>query len=75
MKNKMDDFLEQIAELLEEDNVLAEDKLTDFEAWDSLTQLSIIALVSEKYGVTLSAAELRDAETIVGLQSLIENRQ
>ncbi|MEG0736128.1 MAG: phosphopantetheine-binding protein [Longicatena sp.] len=64
-----------MAELLEEDSVQLEDKLTDFEAWDSLTQLSIIALVSEKYGVVLSAVELRDAETISGLQILIENKQ
>jgi acyl carrier protein len=71
----MDKFLEQLAEIFEEDQVNPDDKLVDFDAWDSLTQLSIIALTDEEYGVTISAMELREAETIGGIKKLIERKK
>jgi len=71
----MDKFLEQIADILEEDRVNLNDKLVDFDAWDSLAQLSIIALSDEEYGVTISATEIREAETVDGIKKLIENKK
>jgi len=71
----MDKFLEQLAEIFEEDYVHPDDKLVDFDAWDSLAQLSIIALADEEYGVTVSAMELREAETIGGVKELIERKK
>ena len=71
----MKNFIEQMAEILEEDTVKLTDLLTDFDAWDSLTQLSIIALASESYGVTISAAELKSAKTIEGVYKLIESKK
>ena len=70
----MEDFLEQMAEILEEDKVNPTDALTDFVAWDSLTQLSIIALASEKYGATITAAELEKAHTIEAVHKLVEEK-
>ena len=71
----MENFLEQMAEIFEVDSLNQTDVLTDFEMWDSLTQLSIIALTSEIYNVTISATELRDAETIGGVYKLIESKK
>jgi acyl carrier protein len=71
----MDKFLEQIAEIFEEDQVNMSDKLVDFDAWDSLAQLSIIALADEEYGVTISATEIKEAETVGGIKQLIENKK
>jgi len=71
----MDKFLEQIAEILEEDQVNLSDKLVDFDVWDSLAQLSIIALADEEYGVTISAMEIKEAETVGGIKQLIENKK
>ena len=71
----MDKFLEQIAEILEEDRVNLDDRLIDFDAWDSLAQLSIIALAYEEYGVTIYAVEIREAETVGGIKQLIENKK
>ncbi len=68
----MQEFLEQMAEILEEDQVNATDVLVDFEAWDSLAQLSIIALADEAYGVTISADQIKQAATIEGLYNLIK---
>lgn len=67
----MQEFLDQMAEILEEDTVQPTAKLTDFEAWDSLAQLSIIALADETYGVTLSADQIKQAGTIEGIYALL----
>jgi acyl carrier protein len=67
----MDAFLEKMAELLEEDTVNPADELTSFEAWDSLTMLSIIALADEDFNKTVSAKQVQDAGTIQGLYDLL----
>lgn len=70
----MKDFNIDLAELLEVDVVTDQDNLKDFEAWDSLTILSIIAFCDEKFKVTLSAREINDAITVEGLKTLIKNK-
>ncbi|MDR1632722.1 MAG: phosphopantetheine-binding protein [Dysgonamonadaceae bacterium] len=67
----MNEFMEQMADIFEVDAVDLNDNLEDFDAWDSLTQLTIISLADENYGVTISAKELRDAKTIGGLKKLL----
>lgn len=71
----MEKFLEQIAELLEEDSVNLSDDLTSFSAWDSLTILSIIALADGNYHVTINAKEIKESKTIEGLKTLIESKR
>jgi acyl carrier protein len=70
----MDNYLEQIAELLEEDTAKMSDELKSFEAWDSLTILSIIAFADENYKVTLNAKEINEAKTVGGLKELIASK-
>lgn len=70
----MDNYLEQIAELLEEDTIEVSDELKSFEAWDSLTILSIIAFADENYKVTLNAKEINEAQTVGGLKELIDSK-
>lgn len=67
----MEDFLEQMAEILEVDTVQSTDTIVDFDAWDSLTTLSIIALVDEEYEVSLTNKEIIEAQTIEGLYNFI----
>ena len=71
----MENYLELITELLEEENVNLSDELSSFEAWDSLTILSIIATVDETYNVTISANEINGAKTIEGLKQLIDSKK
>jgi acyl carrier protein len=71
----VDAFLEKLTEILEVDYVEEQDVLADLDAWDSLAQLSIIALVNEMYGVTISATELKNAATIKGIKDLVENKK
>lgn len=71
----MEEFLEKLAEILEEESVNATDELTSFEAWDSLAILAIIALSDEKYKVQLKAEEVRKAGTVEGLYNLIQSKK
>lgn len=65
-------FLEELAEILEEDMVNEKDVLADFDAWDSLSILSIIAYVQEHFKKQLRNSDIRELETVADLISLIE---
>ena len=69
----MEDFLEKMAELFEEDSLQLTDTIVDFDAWDYLTSLSVIAYVGEEFQKTISAAQIIEARTIGGLYDLIKN--
>lgn len=71
----MDELYQDLAEALEVDEVHPEDVLQDFESWDSLTALGIVALLDGKYGVNFSAQDLRTAGTIGGLAALVQQQK
>jgi acyl carrier protein len=71
----MELFLNQMAELLEVDSVNLQDEITSFDAWDSLTRLSIIALADDEYSVTISAQDILNAKTIEGLYQFIQSKK
>jgi acyl carrier protein len=68
----MDKFLVKLAEILEVDKVEMSDVLADFEEWDSLTSLSIIATIDADFSINLSAEELLSAPTVGDLVNLIK---
>jgi acyl carrier protein len=70
----MENFESTISEILEVDRIELSDYLESFDAWDSLTILSIIAFCDSEYNVTLSAEEINNSVTINGLMELIKNR-
>ncbi len=70
----MEEFLSLIAEILEEETVELSDELQSFDTWDSLTILSIIAICDEEYNASLSAEEIENSDTILGLRELIESK-
>ena len=71
----MENFLKQMIELLEVDSVSPQDEITSFDAWDSLSSLSIIALVDDEYSITITAKDILDAKTIEGLYQLILSKK
>ncbi|MGC1524228.1 MAG: acyl carrier protein [Steroidobacteraceae bacterium] len=70
----MDDIYVKLAETLEAETVAADDVLADFEYWDSLTVLSILAMLDSAYGVNLTAADIRKMKTVGELAAAIEGR-
>lgn len=71
----MDEFLKEMADILEEDTVDADAELNSFESWDSLAALSVAALADSDFGVNLSAQDIKEANTIGGLYELIRSRK
>jgi acyl carrier protein len=72
---KMNDFLLEMAKILEADQVKGEDALRDFDLWDSLTVLAVLAFVDESYSVNISALEMAEIETIDDLHALIVSKK
>ena len=67
-------FLEDLAEILEEESVQESDVLANFEAWDSLSILSIISYVSEAYNKQLKNEEIRSQVTVGDLFTYINDK-
>ena len=67
----MDEFLIEMAEILEEDSVSPSDDLNSFESWDSLAALSVAALADSSFSVNMSSQEINAATTIEDLYQRI----
>lgn len=71
----MENFKILMAEVLEVETLEISDELNSFDSWDSLTMLSIIALISEEYDVELNNEEIEDSKIIEGLYELVERKR
>lgn len=62
----MEKFIEQFAEAIERNSVDVgkEDKFREYEEWDSLAVLSIIAMIKKHYGITIPRQEFDNLITI-----------
>jgi acyl carrier protein len=67
----MEELKQKLAEILEEETVEDQDKLEEFDYWDSLAILGIISMASENYKKTFKAADIRACATIGDLCKLI----
>lgn len=65
----MDNFYELIAEILEVDVVTPEQELESFDCWDSLTILSIIAMLDESFGKKSTSEGISDCKTVGDIYS------
>jgi len=71
---ELNDFIKNFAGQFDETPMeLFEPKTTykDLEEWNSLTALSIIAMIDEEYEKTITGANLRSSSTIEELYSLV----
>lgn len=50
----------------------ADDELDSFEEWDSVTALSIIAMVDERFHKMLSGDDLKGAKTVADILKMME---
>lgn len=71
----MQEFCKLVAEILEIDELMPNDLLSDFEGWDSLSVLSFVAMADSKFGVKLSGDEVRTCETPHALFEMVERRR
>ena len=71
----MNEFLKKIASILEVDDVKEADDLKAFPQWDSLSVLSVIAMLDASYGVNLRAADFGPVKTAGELWNLVQSRK
>ena len=68
-------FYEQLAKILDIEEVKAGVILKDFEAWDSLAVLSVLAMADSTYGASIKADEIRSVVTAADLANLVEAKK
>lgn len=68
-------FYDNLAEILEVDEVKPNDRLQDFENWDSLTVLSVLAMLDASFGFHMTAKDLQKIETVGKLAEFVAFRR
>jgi acyl carrier protein len=71
----MNDFYTKIAGILEVGTVQEGDNLKAFAQWDSLSVLSIIAMLDADYQVNLKAADFQQLKTAGELWLLVQAKK
>jgi len=69
------EFYQRLAEILDVEEVKPENVLKDFDGWDSLAILSVLAMTDAKYGVSIKAEEIRSVVSVQDLANLVEAKQ
>jgi acyl carrier protein len=67
----MKEFKEKLLDILEVDELNDTDILADFDEWDSLTILTLIATVDSDFGFQMDTSDLDDIVTINDLCNFI----
>ena len=70
------EFLSELEEILEADpgSLKGDEPLPGLEGWDSLAVVSLIAMVDEQFGVTLSPKEIAKAASIADIVRLLGDK-
>ena len=71
------EFIEKFKEVLEiEDRDLnLSDKFREYEEWDSLAFLSVIAMIDEEYDVLIEGKDFKELQTLGDIWNAIKERQ
>lgn len=70
-------FLENFKEAveIEDREIQLEDEFRNYEEWDSLANLSVIAMIDDEYGVVLDADTFAKANTLRDLIATVKSKQ
>jgi len=69
-------FIEILQEILEkeENTVRMEDPFRQYEEWDSLAVLAIVAIIDEHYNITIPRTEFEKLITVNDLFNYVQNK-
>ena len=70
----MDKLHDRLTQILEVDEIRRDATLSEFENWDSLAALCVIAGVREDYAVTIFSEELARLTTVGDLEDLVASK-
>lgn len=70
----LEEKIELLADLFEVENneILPETVLADFEPWDSMSKLSLIVLMDDEFSKKLSGEQIREFKTIDDILHFME---
>lgn len=71
MKEELLNLIKESLEI-ESREITLDDRFSDFPEWDSLAQLTLMAVLDEKFGLNLNSAEFNSIKTIGDLLIRIE---
>jgi acyl carrier protein len=71
----MEKFKEKLIDIFEVSSISNSDVIKDFDTWDSLTLLSLIAAVDSEFNLQLNASLFDQVTTIGELLIYIENHK
>ena len=72
MKEKFLELFKEVFEM-EDDEVKFDDNFRDLETWDSITHLSLIAMLDDEYGMQIEEEELKKLITVEALFNKVKN--
>ncbi len=68
---KKADFLVELEDVLQrEDSCNENDVLDDYEEWDSLSKMAVMAFYNKQFGIKISLNELKELKTVSDLIKL-----
>lgn len=68
---KKEDFLVELQDILQREDVCLEnDHLAEYEEWDSLSKMAVMAFYDQKFGIKISLDKFSDLETVSDLIAL-----
>ena len=75
MKMDKAQFMDELANILDVDAVDDTANLRDYQSWDSLAVLSIVALADSKFGFTLRFQDVKSLVTVADLWAFFETKR
>lgn len=71
----MEILIEEMLDIFEIDEINSEIVLRELELWDSLSVISLLAVLDESYGINIEATEIVDVITATDLFAFVEQRR
>lgn len=71
----MEELINKLAEILEVEELDVNKKFSDYEEWDSLSALSVLAMLDSDYHTSMKAAEVAAFESINDFCKEVLSRQ
>ena len=69
----MDKFLESLSEVFERDGIDPDDAFRDYEEWDSMAYLSLIAMIDDNYDMVIPGDDFANLNKIIDIYNYINN--
>jgi acyl carrier protein len=69
----MEQFIEELIEVFERDDIDPDDEFRDYEEWDSMAYLSLIAMIDDNYDFVIPGEEFANLNKIIDIYNYINN--